>query len=160
VESPFKRLLREYDEAVERAEFLHGLLEQYDKRRRPTSLKFSIPLQVNKATGATMPGAVTFTDDHDEKIPLLWTDDAGTVHPDTTGTVVTSDNVAVISKGDVASDGTYVILRSAGDGTCNITITNGALTDTIAVTVGVPTPTTLAIDAAHATQVPKGTPVT
>lgn len=104
-----------------------------------------------------MAGSVSFTDDHDLRVPLKWADDVGAVHPILTGTTVASDNVAVVASGDVAADGTSVVLRSAGDGTCNVTVTNGHLTDTIAVTVGVPVATSLDVDAADATPVAKGT---
>lgn len=104
-----------------------------------------------------MSGSVSFTNDHDLRVPLKWSDDAGAVHPLLTGTTVASDNPAVVSGGDVAADGTSVVLRSAGDGTCNITITNGALSDTIAVTVGDPVPSNLVADAADAAPVTKGT---
>ncbi len=83
------------------------------------------------------------------------------MHPDTAGTTVTSDNVAVISGGDVAADGTHVVLRTAGDGTCNVTASNTTagvtISDTISVTVGVPVPTEVAMDVDHAASVPKGT---
>ncbi len=160
-----ERLMDMHREASRTELFIYELLGLFKRRHRhhdrPTKLTFAVPLMVSKQTGEViMPGSITVTDDHDEKVPLLWTDDAGTVHPDTSGTTVTSDNAAVISGGDVASDGTYVLLRTAGDGTCNVTVTNGALTDTISVTVGAPVATAVALNAANATQVPKGTPAT
>jgi hypothetical protein len=103
--------------------------------------------------------ALTVTDDHDVRVPLLWSDDVGPIaHPPTSGTTVTSDNAAVISGGDVAADGTSVVLRTAGDGTANVTVTNGALSSVLEVTVGAPVPTALVADAADAKPVPKGTP--
>jgi len=153
-------VLKEYRELSHRLDFLGHILDVL-KRQRAKYLKFLVPQYVNKATGeASMSGSITVTDDHDLKVPLQWSDDVGPVHPDTTGTTVTSDNTAVISSGDVASDGSYVILRTAGDGTATVTVANGTLSDTLAVTVGAPVATSLAIDAADATPVAKGTPVT
>jgi hypothetical protein len=133
-------------------------IEQDLAPRSPTKLKFGVPHWVSKVGGVvTMAGSTTVTDDHDLEVPLIWSDDVGPVHPDTTGTTVTSDNTAVISAGDVSADGSHVILRTAGDGVANVTVTNGTLTDTIAVTVGTPVPNKVALDVAHAVPVAKGT---
>lgn len=128
-----------------------------EESRKPTILKFDVPILLSKRGIQTMSGTVTFTDDHDLRVPLKWADDIGAVHPFLTGTVVTSDNVAVVSGGDVSADGTSVVLRSVGDGTANVTITNGDMHDTIVVTIGVPVALSLTADAADATPVPKGT---
>ena len=133
------------------------LLWRFGRHRKPTRLAFDIPMLIRKKGKHVMPGSVTVTNDFDLRIPLKRTDAAGPVHPDTSGTMASSDNVAVISSVDVAADGTSVVLRTAGDGTCNITVSNGALTDTIAVTVSDPAPTSVAIDAADAVPVAKGT---
>jgi len=123
--------------------------------RKPTILKFDIPIKLSKQ-GVAMAGSVSFTDDHDLRIPLKWADDVGAVHPLLTGTVITSSDPAVISGGDVSADGTSIVLRSAGDGTCDVTVSNGALHDTITVTVGAPVASSLVVDAADATPVARG----
>jgi len=120
---------------------------------------WNVPRIVNKHTGVEMAQPLIITDDHDVRVPLKWSDDVGVIgHPPLTGTVVTSDNPAVISGGDVAADGMSVVLRTVDDGTCNVTVTNGSLSDTIPVTVAAPTPTSLVADSADAVPVAKGTP--
>lgn len=105
-----------------------------------------------------MPGTITVSDDHDVRVSLKWSDDVGVIgHPPTTGTTVTSDNAAVVSGGDVAADDMSVVLRTAGDGTCNVTVSNGTLKDTIQVIVSEATPTSLQVDPSSATPVAKGT---
>lgn len=127
-------------------------------QRTPTRLAWEVPLPINKLTGATMPGTVTITDDHDVRIGLKWSDDVGPIgHPPTTGTTVTSDNTAVISGGEASADDTSVVLHTAGDGTCNVTVSNGSLKDTIQVVVSAATPTELQVDPTTATPVAKGT---
>jgi hypothetical protein len=126
--------------------------------RRRAHPRFSVPVQISKHGGKAMPGSVSVTNDHDVRVPLKWNDDVGPIaHPPTSGTTVASDNPAVIARGDVAPDGMSVVLRTAGDGTCNVTVKNGALSDTISVTVGEPVPSALAADPAGAVSVPKGT---
>jgi hypothetical protein len=125
--------------------------------RQPTSLRWDVPLRLDKLTGAKMASPLSVNDDMDVRVPLKWADAAGAIgHPPTTGISVTSDNVAVISKGDVSADGLSVVLRTAGDGSCNVAIAWGTLSDSIPVTVAVPVPTSLAADVADAVPVTKG----
>jgi len=126
--------------------------------RQPTKLEAVLPQWINKRTNA-MTSTLSITDDHDVRVPLKWSDDVGPIaHPPLTGTVVSSDTPAVISGGDVAADAMSVVLRTVGDGTANVTISNGALSTIIAVTVGAPVPSSLEADTVDAVPVPKGTP--
>jgi hypothetical protein len=113
---------------------------------------------LNKKGVLIMSGTINCTDDHDLRVPLVWKDDAGKVAAPTSGTVASTDNATVVSAVDVAADDMSVVLRTAGDGMCNITVANGPMTDTIQVVVGPPTATILEVDAVDAVQVVKGTP--
>lgn len=128
--------------------------------RSPTMLRLDAErsLLLDKQGRVIMSGTVNITTDHDARVPLQWKDDVGTVSaPDAANTVATSDNTAVATV-DVAADDASVVVRSVADGTCNVTVTNGSLTDTIVVNVTDPSATSLNVDAADAVLVAKGTP--
>lgn len=136
-------------------------MQAWMEGRRPAK-KLSIDTEhvqlLNKQGVLLMSGSVTVTTDHDERIPLIWTDETGVVSaPAAAGTTATSDDAAVISSVDVAGDDMSIVCRTAGVGTCNVTVTNGPMKDTVQVVVVEPTATTVSIDATDATMVPKGT---
>jgi hypothetical protein len=140
---------------------LKQILEWAGPPRTPTSLKFAIPRLISKAGVEVMPGSISVTSDHDARVSFIWADDVGPVVPLPGGTVISSDNTAVISGGDVAANDASCVLRTAGNGTCNVSVDNPGppvLHDTMSVTVGAPVPTALTFDPTSATAVPKGTP--
>lgn len=127
--------------------------------RQPTGLHiaFEQTQLLNKQGVLVMSGSISCTDDHDMRVPLVWTDDVGKVAaPAAAGTTAVSDTPATCTV-DVAPDDASIVVRTVADGTASITVTNGTLTDTITVTVGPPTASALAVDAADAVQIVKGT---
>ena len=96
-----------------------------------------------------MPGSITLPDDQEVTVPLKFADAIGAVHAPATGGTASSDNTAVATV-TVAADDQSVLIVSVADGTCNVTYTNGSLSDTLAVTVAAPTPTSVALDVADA----------
>lgn len=143
--------------AAVQTDLLKQILAWTDPPRVPTSLRVGIPRFINKTTGEVlMPGPYSVTRDHDLELDLIWADDQGPVAPLPGGTAITSDNVAVIASGDVSANDAKAVLRVAGDGTCNVTFANGALTVTEVVTVGEPVPSSLST--ANPVAVAPGTP--
>lgn len=135
--------------------FLIGLNYSF---ARATRLQIDAPRLITKGGAEAMSGSVNCTKDHDLRVPLKWSDDAGVVSGPTSGTTGTSSDPTVISSVDVAADDQSIVLRTAGDGTCTVTVKNGTLTDSITVTVTDPVATQLDVDASTATQVAKGAP--
>jgi hypothetical protein len=106
-----------------------------------------------------MSQALTWLTNQDAKVVFSCKNTAGSVlAPPPSGTTITSDNTAVVSHGDVSSDGSYAILRTAGAGTANVTIANGSGSLVIAATVGAAV--TASIAYVSSTTVASGTPVT
>jgi hypothetical protein len=97
-----------------------------------------------------MSSPLTLPDDQKANVPLIFKDAIGVVHAPPSGGSVVSDNEAVATA-SVAADDASVDIVSVADGTCNVTYTNGSVSDTIAVTVATPTPTSVALDPDHAT---------
>lgn len=122
----------------------------------PTRVTIDVPRLITKEGRITMSGAVSCTKDHDLRVPLKWSDDAGTVAAPTTGTTAESSDTNVISSVDVAEDDGSIVLRTANDGTATVTVKNGSMSDTISVTVSEPTASAVQADASSATQVAKG----
>ena len=138
---------------------LDQILSYVDGKRPATRVRIDADASqlLNKKGKIVMSGTVTVTTDHDAKVPLVWKDDVGGVSaPAAAGTTATSDNAAVATA-DVGSDDLEIFVRSVAAGSANITVTNGALTDTIAVVVVEPQATSLDVDATDAVLVPKGT---
>jgi hypothetical protein len=106
-----------------------------------------------------MSQALTWLSNQDCKVTFTCKNSAGTIlAPPPAGTTITSDNTAVVSRGDLSSDGSYAILRTAGVGTANVTVANGSGALVFAVTVGAAVTTSIVFGAA--TLVANGTPVT
>lgn len=138
---------------------LDQILAFVDGRRPATRVRIDTGRAsiLDKKGKLLMSGTVTVTTDHDAKVPLVWKDDVGGISaPAAAGTTATSDNPAVATA-DVGSDDLEIFVRSVAAGSANITVTNGALTDTIAVVVTAPQATSLDVDATDAVLVPKGT---
>jgi hypothetical protein len=112
---------------------------------------------LNKKGSLKMSGSANVTTDHDLRVPLVWKDDVGSVSAPTSGTSATSDNAAVATV-DVAADDLSVVVRSVAIGTCNISVTNGPMNDTIVVNVTDPAATILDVDATDAVLITKGAP--
>jgi hypothetical protein len=127
-------------------------------KRKPKQLRiaFEQTQYLNKQGVLTMSGNANVTTDHDLRVPLMWEDDAGVVSAPTSGTTAVSDTPAVCTV-DVAADDMSIVVRSVAAGSANVTVSNGTMTDTIAVTVAAPSASVLDIDAADATMIPKGT---
>lgn len=138
---------------------LNQILTFLEGRRAPTQLSIGVGRMqlISKKGKLIMSGSVTVANDVDLRIPLDWADAAGPVAAPPSGTTGTSDNAAVVATVDVAANDTSIVCRIVGDGVATITVTNGALTDTVQITVTEPAPTSLVVDAADATPVPKGT---
>jgi hypothetical protein len=112
---------------------------------------------LNKKGRLIMSGSANVSTDHDLRVPLKWTDDVGAVSaPAAAGTTATSDNPAVATV-EVAPDDLSIVVRSVADGSCNVTVTNGAMTDSIAINVVDPQASVLDVDATDAVMIPKGT---
>jgi hypothetical protein len=135
------------------------ILSYVDGKRPATRVRIDADASqlLDKKGHLLMSGTATLTTDHDLKVPLIWKDDVGSVSaPAAAGTTAVSDTPAVATA-DVGSDDLEIFIRSVAVGTCNVTVTNGALTDTIAVVVTEPQATSLDVDATDAVLVPKGT---
>ena len=101
-----------------------------------------------------MPGSITLPDDQEVVLPLIFKDAIGAVHAPASGGSVSSDNTAVATV-TLAADDQSITVVSVADGTCNVTYTNGSLSDTLAVTVAAPTPTSVSIDTSNPVFEPK-----
>lgn len=101
-----------------------------------------------------MPSSITLPDDQKVVVPLKFRDAVGDVHAPTSGGSVSSsdDNIATAI---LAADDASVEVTSVADGTATITYTNGAVSDTLEVTVAIPTPTAVAFDTADAVFAPR-----
>lgn len=117
------------------------------------SVRFSLP-QFTDKEGNPMPASITLPDDQNVNVPLMFRDAVGVVHAPPTGGSVVSDNPAVATASVAADDGS-VDVQSVSDGSATITYTNGAVSDTLAVTVATPTPTSVGFNTDGATFTPK-----
>ncbi len=140
-------------------DLLTRILTFVDGRRLPTHVRIDYGRSqlLDKKGKLIMSGSVTVTTDHDARVPLVWKDEVGAVSAPTSGTTATSDNPAVATV-DVAADDLSIVVRSVADGTCNVAVANGTLSDTIVIIVTDPAATILDVDATDAVLIAKGTP--
>lgn len=117
-----------------------------------SSVRFSLP-QFSDKEGNPMPSSITLPDDQSVNVPLVFRDAVGVIHAPPDGGSVSSDNPAVATATVAADDGSIDVL-SVADGVATITYTNGAVSDTLTVTVAQPTPTSVEFNAGGATFTP------
>ncbi|HVH77171.1 MAG TPA: hypothetical protein VM755_19825 [Stellaceae bacterium] len=117
--------------------------------RAPASVRFGIARFTTKG-GQSVSGSLNFADDDVATVPLVFKDQNGVVHAPPTGGTAASDNSAVATAA-LSADGGSVVITPVADGSCNVSYSNGALSDSISVTVSPPAPTSVALDAADAT---------
>lgn len=130
------------------------------RNKKPTkviSVKFSIPIYSAKG-GIEMPGSLTLPDDMEVTVPLIFRDAVGVVHAPPGGGSVAVDDTNVCTA-SVSDDDTSVVIVSVADGTATVTYTNdnagNPVSDTVTVTVAMPTPTSVDFDEASAVFGPK-----
>lgn len=110
--------------------------------RRLRQVRFAVPIYYDKRGGLPMPASITLPDDQQVKVPLEFHDAIGVVHAPVSGGSVSSSDPAVATA-TLADDDASVTIVSVADGTATVTYTNGAVSDTLEVTVAVPAPTSV-----------------
>ena len=124
-ESPEMKLLNEI------RDILHRLYEA-----PVDSVSFALPRFYDKE-GNPMPISVTLPNNQDVNVPMIFKAGASVVHAPVSGGAAHSDNEAVATASVAADDGSVNVV-SVADGACTISYSNGAMSDTIALTVSDP----------------------
>ena len=141
---------------VQALDAINVSLQQVLVMRPATRVVFGLPT-ITSITGViVMADSISFSDDAVAHVNLMWKDSIGTVTPPSDASASTSD--ATVASGMIENSGAGVAIKPVmgAVGSCNITVSGnaGAAMDVIAVTITVPSATSVSADTANATFTP------